>query len=235
MMADGFFEYFTDAFNYGFWFSLLASFVWGFLSIILSPCHISSIPLVIGFLTSRKENGIRQSFIISSIFAVGILVTVLIIGIATALTGRMLGDVGKIGNVIVSIIIVIIGLHLMDLIKLPIPSLQINKPVSNGYLASFTLGLAFGLGLGPCTFAFMAPVIVMVFKISSTSLMYGMLLLLSFALGHCLLIAISGVSFVKVQNYLNWNQNTGTINIIKKVTGALVVAAGIYLFYNFVL
>lgn len=234
-MIDIIFEYFTNALTYGFWFSILAAFVWGLLSIVLSPCHLSSIPLVVGYLTSRNETNTRITFIVSLIFTLGILVTILLIGIITALTGQILGDIGKIGNILVSAVFILIGLYLMDIIRIPIPGMSIKSPKSKGYLSSFVLGLIFGLGLGPCTFAFMAPVIVIVFKISSTSLIHGILLIVSFAIGHCLLIVAAGVSFVKAQNFLNWNENSRAISIIKKAAGVLVILGGIYLLYNYVI
>ena len=234
-MIDIIFEYFTDALTYGFWFSLSAAFVWGLLSIVLSPCHLSSIPLVVGYLTSMNETSIRRTFFISFAFTMGILVTILLIGIITALTGQILGDIGKIGNILVSVVFILIGLYLMDVLKIPIPGMNIKSPNSKGYLSSFILGLLFGLGLGPCTFAFMAPVIVIVFKISSTNLMHGLLLIVSFATCHCILIIAAGVSFVKVQNFLNWNENSRAVGIIKSAAGVLVIFGGIYLLYNYVI
>lgn len=234
-MTDGLFEYFTAALTYGFWFSVFASFMWGLLSILLSPCHLSSIPLVVGYLTSGSEASVKRTFSASILFALGILFTILITGVITAVTGRILGDIGMAGNAAVSVVFILIGLYLMDLIKLPISGLKINPSGKRSLWQPFILGLLFGLGLGPCTFAFMAPVLVIVFKMSSTSLLHGILMLLSFAAGHCLLIVLAGVSFAKVRNYLNWNNNSKVINIIKKITGLLVIAAGIYLFYNFVL
>jgi len=233
-MIDNIFEYFTNAFSYGFGFSLLAAFAWGILSIILSPCHLSSIPLVVGFLTARNEINTGKTILLSTVFATGILVTIIFIGIITALTGHILGDIGKIGNVIVAVVFVIIGLYLMDIIRIPIPGMSINSPKSSGYMSALILGLLFGLGLGPCTFAFMAPVIVIVFKISATSILNSVMLLFAFATGHCLIIAMAGVSFVKVQKYLNWNENTKVINIIKKISGILIIIAGIYLMYLYI-
>jgi cytochrome c-type biogenesis protein len=224
-MIDFIFEYFTNALNYGFWFSVFASFVWGILSIILSPCHLSSIPLVVGFLTKRNEAKNKSLFLLSLIFSGGILVTIILIGIITAISGKMLGDIGTAGNVLVSFILIYIGLYLMDIAKIPLPGLSINSQGNKGYFSALTLGLLFGLGLGPCTFAFMAPVIVIVFKISSTNLFHSVLLLLAFAAGHCLVITFAGVSLTKVQALLNWNENTKAINIIKKVSGTLVVLA----------
>ncbi|MEG8947522.1 hypothetical protein [Rosettibacter firmus] len=80
-----------------------ASFSWGVLSILLLPCHLSSIPLIVGFISSQGKISIKKTFLISLIFATGILITV-ILGIITASLGRLMGDVGKVGNILVSII-----------------------------------------------------------------------------------------------------------------------------------
>ena len=52
----------TEALYRSFALALLASFAWGILSILLSPCHLSSIPLIIGFLTAQDEKKRRAVF-----------------------------------------------------------------------------------------------------------------------------------------------------------------------------
>jgi len=100
-------------------FAILASFVWGILSILLSPCHLSSIPLIVGFIGGQAKITIRRAFILSFLFAFGILITIGLVGLITGLTGRMLGDIGAFGNIFVALIFFIIGLHLLDIIPLP--------------------------------------------------------------------------------------------------------------------
>ncbi|MBN2594197.1 MAG: hypothetical protein JXA81_11880 [Sedimentisphaerales bacterium] len=92
--------------------SLAAAFVWGILSILLSPCHLSSIPLIIGFIGQQGNMSPRQAFITSSLFAVGILITIGLIGAVTAALGRMVGSVGRYGNYFVAFIFFIVGLLL---------------------------------------------------------------------------------------------------------------------------
>jgi cytochrome c-type biogenesis protein len=88
----------TEALYGSFALALLASFVWGVLSILLSPCHLSSIPLIIGFLTAKGEKETSRGFLLAFTFAVGILFTIVIIGIITAALGRIMGDVGPYGK-----------------------------------------------------------------------------------------------------------------------------------------
>src|SRR5512136_1962595 len=82
--------------------ALGASFIWGILSILLSPCHLASIPLIVGFVDSQGRISTRRAFGISSLFAGGILVTIALIGAITAALGRMMGDIGGFANYLVA-------------------------------------------------------------------------------------------------------------------------------------
>ena len=64
--------------------ALSAAFLWGILSILLSPCHLSSIPLVVAYMGERGTRPGKRAFLISLVFAAGILVTIGIVGIVLA-------------------------------------------------------------------------------------------------------------------------------------------------------
>ena len=70
----------------------------------LSPCHLASIPLIVGFIDQQGGISTRRAFAISTLFAVGILITIGAIGAITAAAGRMMGDVGRYGNYFVAAI-----------------------------------------------------------------------------------------------------------------------------------
>mgnify|MGYP001544892655 CR=1 FL=1 len=57
-----------------------AAFLWGVLSIVLSPCHLASIPLIVGFIQGRGVTSPRRAALFSSLFAAGMLVTIAVIG-----------------------------------------------------------------------------------------------------------------------------------------------------------
>ncbi len=48
--------------------ALAASFIWGILSILLSPCHLASIPLIVGFVSEQGSLTRRRAFGISLLF-----------------------------------------------------------------------------------------------------------------------------------------------------------------------
>jgi len=91
----------------------------GILSIVLSPCHLASIPLIVGFVDNQGRISAKRAFAISLLFALGILVTIGLIGAITAAAGRMMGDVGRYGNYFVAAIFFLVGLHLLDVIPMP--------------------------------------------------------------------------------------------------------------------
>jgi len=61
-----------------------------------------------------------------------------------------------------------------------------------GLLAALILGLVFGVALGPCTFAYMAPMLGVTFKLAATNPFYGAALLLAYGIGHCSVIVAAG-------------------------------------------
>ena len=212
--------------------ALLAAFTWGVLSILLSPCHLASIPLIVGFIQGQGQPSHRRALALSTLFAVGILVTIALIGVVTAGLGRLAGDIGSIGNVAVAVIFIFVGLVMLDLVPLALPAPARVGLQRRGAFAALLLGLVFGIALGPCTFAFMAPMLAVTFKVATTRAAYGAALLLAFGLGHCLVIAIAGAGSAWVQRTLDWNAESRTGAIIKKACGALVVLGGMYLLYT---
>jgi cytochrome c-type biogenesis protein len=211
--------------------ALAASFIWGVLSILLSPCHLASIPLIVGFIDNQGRVSARRAFTIATLFAAGILITIAIVGAVTAAAGRIMGDVGSWGYYAVAVIFFIVGLHLLDVIPMPWSGPGQVKMKRKGPLAALILGLVFGIALGPCTFAYMAPMLAVTFKLAASDLPYGILLLVVYGLGHCSVIVLAGTCTGLVQRYLNWNEKSKGAVILKRICGVLVLLAGLYLIY----
>jgi cytochrome c-type biogenesis protein len=211
--------------------ALTAAFAWGVLSILLSPCHLAAIPLIVGFIQGQDSPTQRRALALSSLFALGILATIALIGIITAAAGRLMGDVGAAGNILVAIIFFVVGLSFLDVIPLNLPAPSSVNPRRRGAWAALLLGLVFGIALGPCTFAYMAPMLAVTFKVAATSAVFGAALLVAYGLGHCLVIALAGASSAWVQRTLDWNAESRTGELIKKTCGVLVILGGLYMLY----
>jgi cytochrome c-type biogenesis protein len=228
-MIHGLFTVLTRAVENVSFIAVGAAFVWGILSVLLSPCHLASIPLIVGFIGRQGRRSTRKAFVISTVFAVGILMTIGAIGTATAAVGRMMGDVGPYGNYFVAVIFFVFGLVLLDVIPMPLSDCGPAGIKRRGIFAAFLLGLVFGVALGPCTFAFMAPMLAVTFSIASTSPAYGAGLLLAYGLGHCSVIVLAGTSTEIVQRYMDWNEKSRGAVILRRTCGALVLLGGVYL------
>jgi cytochrome c-type biogenesis protein len=213
------------------WLAVTAAFGWGVLSVLLSPCHLASIPLIVGFIGRQGKTSTRHAFFTSTLFAAGILITIAAIGAITAAVGRMMGDIGRYGNYFVAAIFFIVGLQLLDVIPMPFSGPEQIGMKRKGALAAFILGLVFGIALGPCTFAFMAPMLAVTFKTASTSLVYGIILLAAYAVGHCSVIVVAGTCTELVQRYMNWNEKSKGAVILRGICGVLVLLGGLYLIF----
>jgi cytochrome c-type biogenesis protein len=212
--------------------ALSAALVWGVLSILLSPCHLASIPLIIGFIDEQGSITTRRAFTISLLFSVGILITIGLLGMATALAGRMMGDIGKYGNYFVAAIFFVVGLHLLEVMPLNFGRPGKINMKRKGLLAAFILGLIFGIALGPCTFAYMAPMLAITFQMSASNSVYGALLLLMYGVGHCGVIVLAGTSYEWIEHYLKWNETSKGAVMLKKICGVLVLLGGLWLIYT---
>ncbi len=211
--------------------ALGAAFVWGILSIILSPCHLSSIPLIVGFIGGQGKGSTARAFWTATLFASGILVTIAVIGVVTSAAGRMMGDVGPWGNYLVACVFFLVGLYLFGWLPAPWTAPGRVGMRGKGLVAALFLGLVFGIALGPCTFAYMAPILGVTFKLAQTNALQAAAMLLAYGIGHCSVIVLAGTSTELVQRYLDWNEKSKGITILKTTCGVLVIAGGIYLIY----
>ncbi len=210
-------------------FSLIASFIWGLLSIILSPCHLSSIPLLTAVIMRDKEITHKKSLLYSIFFSLGVFLSIIVLGLVTSILGRILGDIGKVGSIAVSSVFIIFGFVFLDVIKLDFLDFSLVKNISSKTrLSSFVIGFLFGIGVGPCTFGFMAPVLALSFKVAGTNFLYALSLILIFALGHSIVI-ILGLSFMTfLSKTLKWSAESKSALVIRRISGLILILAGIY-------
>lgn len=207
---------------------LLAAFVWGVVSIVFSPCHLASVPLIVGFISAQKATTGR-AFRLSLVFSLGVLASIALIGAVTAALGRLLGDLGQVGNVAVAAVFFVFGLYLMDALPLRWRNLLPASTKLSGMPAALGLGLVFGIGLGPCSFAFLAPLLVVVFGQAQTEYALAVGLLGAYAVGHCGVIVLAGTMANKAQAMVSWGSTSRVATWVRRTCGALVVLAGVYL------
>ena len=208
--------------------ALLAAFGWGVVSIVFSPCHLASVPLVVGFISTQENASTERAFRLSLVFSLGVLVSIALIGVVTASLGRLFGDLGAVGNVAVAAVFFVFGLYLMAL-PLSWASRFPSTTRLRGMPAAMGLGLVFGVGLGPCSFAFLAPLLMIVFGQAETDYTLAVGLLGAFALGHCGVIVLAGTAASRAQTLVSWGGRSRVARWVRRGCGVLVVLAGVYL------
>ena len=209
---------------------LAAAFLWGILSIVLSPCHISSIPLVVGYVNRNGLQSQRSALITSLYFSGGVLISLLVIGAVTSMMGVMLGDIGRAGAYLVGAVFVLTGLWLLDLFRVP----ACRLPMRSGQtaLGGILMGFVFGAALGPCTFGFMFPVLAVVFRSAEHNPLVSVAIILSYAVGHSLVIVLAGVGVNQLQSFLNWDSKARGTLWMKRFCGVLIILTGLYLTFG---
>jgi len=210
-------------------FSLGASLVWGIMSVFLSPCHIASIPLIIGFVNNREKPDLKESFFLSLLFACGILCMLIVMGFITGFLGRILGDVGTPVMIIVYVFLIVCGFYLLDFPVFAKINLSFFKQTPKmNEMGAFTLGFFYGLILGPCSFAFLAPMIGIVFTQSTSQLWFGILLFIFYGLGHTTAIVIAGTAGSKIGAIFKSERLHNASLLIKRVCGSFIIIYAIY-------
>lgn len=215
------------------WLAIVAVFLGGVLTA-SNPCVLAMIPLMMSFVAGRREEepGLLRALGFSFVFILGLSISFTVMGMVAALAGKMYGDVSSAWNWVVAAVCVVMGLHLMGVLTVPIPSLADKvQPKTRGLLGALVLGLLFGLVSAPCA----APILVVLLTYlagSGASVSYGGLLLLVYALGHSLLIIVAGTSMGAARTLIENKKMTRTMDILRKAAGAVIVLVGVYFGYR---
>lgn len=222
----------TDAMSGAPTVALVAALTWGVLSIVLSPCHLASIPLIVGFLQGGARVTPARAVGLSTLFALGILGSIALVGAVTAAAGRMLGDLGPWGNYAVAAVFFVFGLHLLGVLALPDGWKPAAAQPRRGAWGALIFGLVFGVALGPCTFGFMAPVLGVTFTLAGSQPLFAYGVLVLFGLGHCTVIGFAGGASSWVQRWLSWQDEKAGARWLRRGCGVLVCVAGAYLIFQ---
>jgi cytochrome c-type biogenesis protein len=202
-------------------------FLWGVVSVVFSPCHLASIPLMVGYVAGQRSavrhwRGAHYAFA----FTGGLFLTIAAVGVVCTLLGRMLGDVGSWWTILVGAVLIWVALDMLGVAKSSLSGGLMAKLKVKGLGGAFILGLAYGLLSGSCTFGFIAPILAIITV--QEEIMAGVLLIVLFGIGHSLPIAIAGSSTALVQRVLdNGSMQAGSL-WFRKAAGVAIGALGIY-------
>lgn len=207
--------------------ALAGCFLWGLVSIFFSPCHLASIPLMIGYVAGqgRVVEG-KEAVGYASLFSLGLFLSIAGVGVICSLLGRMLGDISPFFGVLVGALLIWLGLDLMGVAKCRLPGKTMSGFTMRGYHGAFILGGSYGILSGACTFGFIAPILAIITV--QQRVLEGVVLILIFALGHCLPIVLAGSSVALSQRLVEAKGMRMATQWGRKLAGLLVLGIGLY-------
>lgn len=205
----------------------LGAFSWGLVSVLFSPCHLASIPLVIGYVAgqNRLVEGL-QAVRYALAFSLGLFLTIAAVGLVCSLLGRMLGDVGPWWTLLVGGVLVYVALDMLGVPGCRLPGTSSRRVRLTGLVGAFVLGLSYGVASGACTFGFIAPILAII--AIQEKIAAGVTLIVLFALGHCLPIVVAGGSAALARRVLESGPFQRSGIWFRRGAGALIGLLGLY-------
>jgi cytochrome c-type biogenesis protein len=205
----------------------LGCFLWGMVSVLFSPCHLASIPLIVGYVAGQDKivEG-RQATVYAVLFTTGLFITIAAIGVACSLLGRMLGDVGPYWTIAVGLILLWVALDMFGVAGCSLSGTVMTRLKVRGMFGAFVLGLAYGVLSGSCTFGFIAPILAIITV--QEKIFTGIAFIVLFGIGHCIPIAVAGGSTAMVKRLLaNSAWQRGGM-IFRRIAGGMIALLGVY-------
>jgi cytochrome c-type biogenesis protein len=205
----------------------LGCFLWGMVSVAFSPCHLASIPLIVGYVGGQDRMlQAREAAWYAVVFSIGLFISIAMVGIICSLLGRMLGEIGPYWTILVGAILIWVALDMWGVSRCSMSGGLMGRIKIKGMKGAFILGLAYGILSGSCTFGFIAPILA--FITIQEKILIGIVYIVLFGIGHCIPIAIAGSSTAKVRKLLESSSFHEGSHWFRKLAGAAIGALGIY-------
>ncbi len=211
-----------------FWLAPLIALLAGVLTSV-TPCALSSVPLVIGYVGGTGNNDPKKAFRLSLAFALGMAATFTALGTAASLLGKLMGTSSKWWYIALGVLMLLMALQTWE-IYIFIPSTYLtSKSTKKGYIGAFVAGILGGVFSSPCA----TPVLVVLLGIVARSgnVAWGVLLLLLYSLGHSFLVLVAGTSIGFVKKVTSSGKYGTFSKILKYVMGAVILLIAFYMFY----
>lgn len=189
----------------------------------ISPCMISMIPLMVGYIGGYGETSRLKGFAMSFSFVLGMSVTFAVLGVSAALLGRIFGQVGDAWLYIIAGVAIVMGLQLLGVINISFPTLKRMPVKGGGMVSSFLMGLLFGLVASPCATPVLA--VIIAFVAAKGMAWYGGALLFVYGLGHGLPLLVVGTFTAVLKSFTGFQR---WAKYITYASGLLLILFGLY-------
>ena len=210
------------------WLAPLLALLGGVLTSLM-PCSLSTVPLVIGCVGGGEAKG-RRAFVLSLLFALGSAITFTLLGVIASLAGLLLESAEVWMHLILGVLLVLMALQMWGVIELiPVNSLSAANGL-RGAWGAFVAGLLAGVFSAHCATPMIVALLAIV--IDRGQLVYGIVLLLLFSVGHGILSVVAGTSVGLVQRISQSDKYERASKIIKIALGIIIMAVALWLLWE---
>ena len=209
------------------WLAFLMSLLAGLISS-CSPCVLTSVPLIVGYVGGYAGDDKKRAFVYSSAFCLGMAATFTALGALSALLGRIMSVVGDWWFLILGLIMLLMALQILKIINIFNFDYSMHSP-KKGLLGAFFLGVIGGILSSPCATPVL--VVILAFVAGQEKILLGIGLLAAYAVGHCALLLVAGTSVAYVQKLINRSDSSRWRGVPNMILGILVLLLSFYFFY----
>ena len=227
-MVDTWLNQIAQSIQSNMWIAPLLALLAGVLTS-FTPCALSNIPLIIGYVGGVGEKNTKKAFRYSVIFALGTAVTFITLGLIATSAGKLMGNSSQIWYLVLGVLMVLMALQTWEIFQI-IPSINLlSKSKAKGIIGAFIAGVLGGVFSSPCS----TPVLIALLAIVAGrgNLIWGILLMFLYSIGHSALVIVAGtsISFVKK---ISSNEKYNKVGIaLKIVMGTVILLIGFYMFW----
>ncbi len=225
---DALLEYLSQLMLNSSWFAPLLALIAGVLTS-FTPCALSSVPLVVGYVGGAGGNSTKKAFTLSLTFALGSAVTFTVLGVIATMAGTLMGSYASWWYIILGVLMMLMALQTWGIYEIIPSSYLVSKNTKKGYLGALIAGILGGIFSSPCA----TPILIALLAVvaGNGSLVWGIVLLLFYSIGHGVLAVICGTSIGFVEKLSHNEKYKKVSTVLKIVMGVLMVAIGAYMFY----
>ncbi len=227
-MIDAWLSQIAEIIGNNVWLAPLLALLAGVLTSV-TPCSLSSVPLIVGYVGGVGEKNTKKAFAYSAVFAIGTAVTFVTLGIIATSAGKLMGTSSPVWYIIMGVLMVLMALQTWEIFNF-IPSTNlISKSRKRGFLGAFIAGILGGVFSSPCS----TPVLIALLAIvaGEGNMLWGVLLMLLYSIGHSSLVMLAGTSIGFVQKINSSEQYKNTTRVLKIAMGSTILLIGFYMFW----
>ncbi|MDM5271742.1 cytochrome C biogenesis protein [Sulfurovum sp. zt1-1] len=196
----------------------------------VAPCSLVSVPLLVGSavalnkdLEGRKK--VFYTYAFASLFAIGVMISFSILGLIVAKFGGFFSVAPMWAYLLASILSILIGLYAWGVLGEVNKSLIMMHLIKYRLFGGFLIGIIFGLVSTPCA---SAPLVGMITVAANSGYVYAYGLILTFAIGHSMLLLIAGISVGFAQSVTSNKVVAKVSNSINKGFALMLIGLGFY-------